>query len=564
MKQVIYNPDLKKATFSAYPRPQMKRNSYLCLNGEWDFDITEEKTRPGRFSSKICVPFPPESALSGICKTPEKGELLHYRRTFSIPEGFKKDRMFLHFGAIDQVATVYLNGVEIGSHAGGYLPFSFEITDYIKEENDLYICVRDDLSFALPYGKQTRKRGGMWYTPTSGIWQTVWIESTPKESIRSLKITPSIASVTIEVECDIKEKTLILKESGKRFTFSGNSITVTPEKIRPWTPETPYLYEFTLLAGEDSVESYFALREIGIQRINGVPRICLNGKPYFIQALLDQGYYPGGHFLPASENGYEEDILAVKRMGYNTLRKHIKIEPLIFYYLCDKLGMIVFQDMVNNGKYSFLRDTALPTVGFLKRNDRKKNKDRATREIFEASMKETIAHLYNSPSVLLYTIFNEGWGQFCADRMYQIAKEADPTRIFDSTSGWFWQKESDVDSLHVYFKPLKKQPLSERPLLISEFGGYSLRINGHLLSKKNYGYKSFKDKEAFFSALRSLYLDQALPLVSKGLCGLVYTQIADVEDETNGLFTHDRLVKKVDEEKMHEILANFSKEYESL
>ena len=542
----------------------MVRNSYFCLNGEWAFDITKEENRPMHFSSKINVPYPPESPLSGICKTPDKGEFLHYQCTFSFPEGFKKERLLLNFGAIDQIATIYLNGIRIGTHEGGYLPFSLDITSHVQEENDLYICVKDDLSLSLPYGKQTKKRGGMWYTPTSGIWQTVWIESVPNEYISALKITQNATAATIEISTEAKEKILILKETGERFAFEGNSITVTPSSRRLWTPETPYLYEFTLIAGEDTVESYFALREINVQKINGIPRICLNGKPYFIQALLDQGYYPDGLFLPSTPDGYKDDILAAKRMGYNTLRKHIKIEPMLFYHLCDKLGMIVFQDMVNNGKYSFLRDTALPTVGILKRDDKKLHKDPITRKNFENAMKETLAHLYNCPSVLLYTIFNEGWGQFCADEMYRIAKQTDASRIYDSTSGWFWQNDSDVDSLHVYFKPLKKRNISERPLIISEFGGYSLRIDGHLISPKNYGYKSFTDKDSLFCALRSLYLEQALPLVTSGLCGLVYTQIADVEDETNGLLTYDRLVEKVEPEKMNEILSRFTKEYSAL
>ena len=564
MKHVIYQPLKQSDSFSDYPRPQMVRDSYLCLNGEWAFDISRSERRPEKFAETIHVPYPPESSLSGICKTPETGEYLHYQRRFSLPDGFKKNRVFLHFGAVDQIATVILNGITLGTHEGGYLPFCFEITELIREENDLYVCVRDDLSLSLPYGKQTKKRGGMWYTPTSGIWQTVWVESTPKEYISSIKIKQCADRATIDVCSDAKEKILILKETGERFCFDGDSVTVTPKVIRNWTPEDPYLYDFTLIAGEDSVDGYFALREIGVQKIGGIPRICLNGKPYFIQALLDQGYYPDGLFLPSSSEGYKNDILAAKRMGYNTLRKHIKIEPLIFYHLCDKLGMIVFQDMVNNGKYSFLRDTALPTVGVLKRNDKKLHKDPMARNRFRGAMTETLMHLYNSPSVLLYTIFNEGWGQFCADEMYRAAKEADGSRIYDSTSGWFWQKESDVDSLHVYFKPLKKQPASERPLIISEFGGYSLRIDNRLLSPKNYGYKSFSDKDALFCALRSLYLEQALPLVKDGLCGLVYTQIADVEDETNGLLTYDRLTEKVDAQQFNEVLTLFTKEYEAL
>ncbi len=566
MKQTIYAPlkNVDAADFSAYPRPQMIRDSYLCLNGDWGFAVSECAECPTSFPMTIHVPFPPESAFSEICKTPEKGEYLHYNRRFSLPAGFKKDRVLLHFGAVDQIATVYLNGKLLGTNEGGYHPFFFDITDCLAEENELTVCVLDDLCEAFPYGKQTRKRGGMWYTPVSGIWQTVWLESVPTAYIEALRITQGRDSVTIEVTTEAKEKTIVLKESGERYTFTGTSITISPKNPMRWTPETPYLYEFTLTAGEDTVESYFALREISVEHIQGIPRICLNGKPYFIQALLDQGYYPGGLFLPPTPDGYAKDILAAKEMGYNTLRKHIKIEPMIFYHLCDRLGMIVFQDMVNNGRYSFIRDTALPTVGILKRNDRKMHKSPDGRRRFEDGMKKTIARLHNCPSVLLYTIFNEGWGQFCADDMFKIAKAADPTRIYDATSGWFWQKDSDLDSLHVYFKPLKKRAPSARPLLISEFGGYSLRVKDHVTSPKNYGYKSFSDEKELLSALRALYLEQALPLVSEGLCGLVYTQIADVEDETNGLLTYDRAVQKVDPCEMKAILSLFDAAYDSL
>ncbi len=566
MKPVIYKP-IKNAenkfVFSEYPRPQMVRNSYFCLNGDWDFETTSFSEDPKTYSNVIRVPFPPESSLSGIAMTPERGEYLHYRKQFSLPDGFKKDRVILHFGAVDQISTVYLNGTLLGENIGGYHPFFFDITECLREENILTVCVVDDCLESLPYGKQTKKRGGMWYTPVSGIWQTVWLESVPNNYIKNIKITQSAHSVTIEIDSDAAEKKLVFKETGETFIFQGSNITVTPQNARNWTPEDPFLYEFTLYADEDKVESYFALREITIQTIQGIPRICLNGKPYFIQALLDQGYYPDGLFLPSTSEGYEKDIITAKKMGYNTLRKHIKIEPMIFYHLCDRIGMIVFQDMVNCGHYSFLRDTALPTIGLKKRSDINLNRNKTMRTNFENAMKQTIAHLYNFPSVLLYTIFNEGWGQFCADKMYRIAKSMDSTRIYDATSGWFWQKESDLDSLHVYFKPLKKHSKTTRPLLISEFGGYSWRIENHVVSEKNYGYKSFADADALFSALRDLYLQQALPLVKDGLCGLVYTQIADVEDETNGLMTYDRQIQKADVNKLNEILSLFKKEYES-
>ena len=567
MKEVIYKSITKageKFDFSAYPRPQMVRDSYLCLNGDWDFETDFVSETPKIYSRSIRVPFPPESSLSGIAATPERGEYLHYKKVFRLPENFVKDRVLLHFGAVDQIARVYLNGKYLGENIGGYHPFSFDISDYLLEENELVVCVEDNCLEYLPYGKQTKKRGGMWYTPVSGIWQTVWIESVPKNYIKGLKISQSLSSVTIEVDSDAIEKKVVLKETGETFIFHGNSITFAPKDAKPWSPEHPFLYEFTLFADEDKVESYFALREINIQTINGIPRICLNGKPYFIQALLDQGYYPDGLFLPSTEDGFKKDILTAKQMGYNTLRKHIKIEPMIFYHLCDRLGMIVFQDMVNCGHYSFLRDTALPTIGLKKRSDIKLHKDIKVRQAFEDSMRKTIAHLYNTPSVLLYTIFNEGWGQFCADKMFKIAKDLDPTRIYDATSGWFWQNESDLDSLHVYFKPLKKQPKSSRPLFISEFGGYSLRVENHVTSEKNYGYKNFSDSDSLQRALGELYLKQALPLVKEGLCGLVYTQIADVEDETNGLLTYDRKIQKVDGDQMKEILSAFDSAYENI
>jgi hypothetical protein len=278
---------------------------------------------------------------------------------------------------------------------------------------------------------------------------------------------------------------------------------------------------------------------------------------------LDQGYFPDGIFTPAHPIRYERDILFAKSLGFNTLRKHIKIEPQQFYYDCDRLGMIVFQDMVNNGHYSFLRDTALPTLGFKQKNDKRMHRDPATREAFLQAMRETVRALGNHPSICYWTVFNEGWGQFDGDAAYEALHTLDDSRFIDTASGWFEVKNSDVDSPHVYFKPVKCRPL-EKPMLLSEFGGYSLRLNGHTVSDKNYGYKSFHDKEALLDALRTLYEEQALPLVKEGLCGLVYTQIADVEDETNGLFTYDRTIQKVDAEKMKDILHLFAAEYEKI
>ncbi len=531
-----------------YPRPLLKRESFLSLNGAWDFAYS--RTEPCEYTEKILVPFCPESSLSGIGRTHTDEELLFYRRKFTLPSGFKKDRIILHFGAVDQTCRVLINGKEVGAHEGGYLPFHFDITDALTiGENEIRVVARDTLSEIYPYGKQRKKRGGMWYTPVSGIWQTVWLESLPKSPINSIKITPTQSSVKIELETSAKHKKLTLIESGEHFEFEENEITLTPREIKLWSPENPYLYSFKIETETDTVESYFALREISVKEVRGVPRLCLNGKPYLFHGLLDQGYFPDGIYLPATSEGYLKDITTAKALGFNMLRKHIKIEPAVFYHLCDKLGMVVFQDMVNNSDYSFIRDTALPTVGLKKLSDKRLHKDSRSREIFVNHAKETMNLLYNYPSVLCYTIFNEGWGQFTADEVYKELKALDKTRVLDATSGWFWEKLSDVDSHHVYFKRLKTKMHPTRPTVISEFGGYSHRCEGHLFGDKNYGYKTFEKREDFEAAVERLYLDEVLPLVKNGISALVYTQISDVEDETNGFLTYDRRVLKVDPER---------------
>ena len=541
----------KSLPWADYPRPSMRRSSYFCLNGEWDFAYSESE--PKEYKEKILVPFPPESELSGIEREHTDGEKLYYRRSFTLPDGFVKKRVVLHFGAVDQICEVYLNGKKIGEHAGGYFPFSFDVTDALTaNENVITVIATDTLSPLYPYGKQTKKRGGMWYTPVSGIWQAVWMESLVDNAIENIRITPTDKSVKIEVFGGESKKTLTLSD-GTEYVFEGESIVITPESPRAWSPEDPYLYYFTLKVGEDIVESYFALRLVDIRSVNGIPRICLNGKPYLFHGLLEQGYYPDGIFLPATAEGYEADILAAKALGFNTLRKHIKIEPDIFYYLCDKHGMIVFQDMINNSDYSFFRDTALPTVGFKRLSDRRLHRDPKSREIFLSGMERTAKLLYNHPSIVYYTIFNEGWGQFRADDAYDALKAIDPTRIIDSTSGWFWQNKSDVDSHHVYFKKLKTKPSKSRPTVISEFGGYSHRCDGHLFGEKNYGYKTYESREEFEDAVESLYLNEVAPLVKAGDSAFIYTQISDVEDETNGLLTYDRCLVKVSEERMQKI-----------
>lgn len=541
----------KEAPLPDYPRPQLKRDSYLSLNGIWQFSMSQSECEPKEYKETIVVPYPPESALSGIERIKGKDEILYYKKIFTLPDAFIKDRVILHFGAVDQVCRVKLNGVVLGTHEGGYTPFSFDITDFISDgENTLTVKVKDTLDLKYPYGKQREKRGGMWYTEVSGIWQTVWLESVPKDAINSLRISTDMKSAKITLDAPCGEKKITIHCEGVSEVFSGNEFVFAPKEPKLWSPESPFLYYFTVECGKDKVESYFALREIGTEKIDGKARLTLNGKPYLFSGLLDQGYFPDGIFTPASYKVYEDDILLAKSLGFNMLRKHIKIEPQIFYHLCDKLGIAVFQDMVNNSDYSFFRDTVLPTLGLKRLSDKKMHKNRESREIFTDTMKETVKLLGNSPSVLYYTIFNEGWGQFSADENYRIAKELDPTRIYDATSGWFFESESDVDSHHVYFKKAKLKWDGQRPLVLSEFGGYSYRANGHLFGPKNYGYKIFSSESEYENAVISLYNNEIVPLVDMGISALVYTQLTDVEDETNGLVTYDRRKVKLDADKM--------------
>ena len=545
----------KDHPWNDYPRPAFVRDSYLSLNGTWDFALCDEESEPQSFGKKILVPFPPESTLSGIEMRIDPTKFLVYKKKFSLPDGFIKDRVMLHFGAVDQTAKVFINGLTAGEHEGGYLPFSLDITDLIKDgENTITVIARDTLDKKYPYGKQKKKRGGMWYTPVSGIWQSVWLESLPERPILSITIEQNAKFAKIKVNSEAELKKLTLHIDGSEYEFSGSEIIIEPKIKNTWTPETPFLYYFTLSTETDSVVSYFALREIAIEEVGDTRRFTLNGKPYFFSGLLDQGYYPDGIFLPATPEGYESDILLAKRLGFNTLRKHIKIEPMIFYHLCDKLGMVVFQDMVNNSGYSFLLDTALPTVGFKSIDFSSRHKDEETRRIFLDTMEATAKHLYNTPSVLLYTVFNEGWGEFLPDEAYDRLKAIDPTRLIDATSGWFYGKKSDVRSMHVYFKTPKVSKTDGRAINLSEFGGFSLRVPDHLFGSNNYGYKIYKTRSELTDAIFELYTEGVAPLCEDGLCASIYTQLSDVEDETNGLITYDRRVVKVDEGQMK--LAN--------
>ena len=542
---------LKNPPWQAYPRPQMKRDNYVNLNGTWDFSVSDAPTLPDCYDQTILVPFCPESALSGVKKHFPEGSFLFYRRQLDlVPQPGL--RVLLHVGAADQIAEVYVNRKSVGTHIGGYESFCFDITDALAESNELVIRVRDDLrNQAMPYGKQVMKPGGMWYTPVSGIWQTVWLEQVPETHVETLDIQVTAATATVTVTPALSGT---VSCQGVDYPLSEGVAVITPENPRLWSPEDPYLYCFTLTAGEDRIESYFALRTLETKTVAGYPRLCLNGKPYFFHGLLDQGYWPDGLLTPADASCYEQDILAMKKLGFNTLRKHIKVEPEQFYYDCDRLGMVVFQDMVNNGDYAYLRDTVLPTFFSQHKKDGNMHRDPDARAAFLAGMEATVRQLKNHPCICYWTVFNEGWGQFDSETAYRRLKELDSSRFIDTTSGWFRGSTSDVESLHIYFGMWHRMKPSDKPIVLSEFGGFTYSVPGHIYNpEKSYGYGTCKTPEELTQRLREIYEQHVIPAISKGLCASVYTQVSDVEDEINGLVTYDRKVVKPDEAVMLKI-----------
>ena len=530
------------ASWTQYPpRIQFKRRNYQVLADGWTLDGKEIK-----------APWDFKTSAEKLC----------YECTFTLGPALKNDkvRTMLHFEAVDQVCSVFVNDVAVGQHEGGYLPFAFDISSVsVPGENTLCVEVTDTLDTDLPYGKQCKRPHGMWYTPVSGIWQPVWLEAVPRENeIRSIRITPNLTGIDLEVDTDAEQLSVRVysPHSNFRFTSLSKKLRIHVPEPHPWTPEDPYLYDIFLDTEDDHIQSYFALRTVSMEEVDGHLRFCLNGQPLFLHGVLDQGYWGKDAYLPASYQAYLDEARAMKALGFNCIRKHIKIENEAFYYFCDYTGLLVIQDMVNSGKYSFLRDTALPFVfGNCLHDDRKKPGDKKRRERFEEDMRQTMAHLYNHPCVVGYTLFNEGWGQFESDRMYRLAKELDPTRFIDSTSGWFAQNESDVQSEHIFFRSKQlKANGADRFLLLSECGGYTRPVEGHVPGdKKKYGYGEADTEEALTAKIEDMYRKMVLPSIPDGLCGCIYTQNADVEGEVNGLYTADRQVCKVDAERMRAI-----------
>ena len=553
-----------------YPRPQMRRESFLNLNGIWKYAVTRSSAAPEAWDGDIVVPFSPEAPLSGAERGPSKDEYLHYFRTFTLPDGFNCGRVLLHFDAVDQTAEVFVNGVRVVKHAGGYWPFSADITAQLRTgENELLVTVRDnadDPTFA--YGKQRYNRGGMWYTAQSGIWQTVWLESVPKVYIKSLRITPEYddARVRIELETEGEAPSAtcdVLDSEGKFVAGSwakGGVCVIPLPNFRSWSPDDPYLYTLDIRCGDDCVQSYFGMRKFSYVQHEGHRVFALNNEPIFHNGLLDQGYYPDGLLTPPSDEAMVNDIETAKRCGFNMLRKHIKIEPLRWYYHCDRLGMLVWQDMVSGGQpYHLPYVSWLPTVGIVHLSDAllhfSGRESVLSRIRFRREMTETVDHLYNCPCITLWTIFNEAWGQFETKDITAQLRARDSTRFIDAASGWHDQGDPEMKSRHIYFRPVHLRN-DGRALALTEFGGYTCAVDGHRWAEgeKVYGYRTCPDTAAFTRDYRALMREQVLEhLKRQGLTAAVYTQLTDVEDELNGLLTYDREVLKIPEETLREI-----------
>ena len=575
-----------------YPRPALRRDSFENLNGLWQYAITKAAQHPEQWEGSILVPYAPESRASGVNRTLQPGQWLHYHRFFAPPAG-EGGRVLLHFGAVDSACAVEVNGHLAGGHRGGYWPFTLDITEFLNDtgRNSLWVAVQDPTGHGTQArGKQTLKPGGMFYPAQSGIWQTVWLERVPDNYITSLDIRPDYDTgmVTVKLRTSqpggMEAVWGVVRAGGVCIAEEFNADCVDPdgcggtmrfrvqeEFFHPWSPDSPFLYDLTLRVGEDMVHSYFALRKWSCEAdAKGIMRFCLNDKPLLLNGLLDQGYWPDGLYTPPSDAAVLQELERVKELGFNLLRKHAKIEPQRWYYHCDKLGLIVWQDMVNGGApyklwyvtyltnvlQPLLRHTpdGKPFYGLLSRSSE------ASREEYCRELEATVEALRCHPSIGCWVPFNEGWGQFDAAAATKKLLALDPGRLVDEASGWFDQGGGDVDSRHNYFYPLRVKP-GVRTVALSEYGGIAWPMPGHEPPGKTYGYGVAKDRKDLTARYKKLQLKTVLPQLRNGLSALVYTQLTDVEDEVNGLFTYDRTELKPDATAIRSINAALAAEF---
>lgn len=566
-----------------HPRPQLVRPEWLNLNGLWQYDIRDKvaelpDTMDVKFDSsgEILVPFPVESALSGVKRPLSPEQHLWYKRTFSLPDGWLGQKLLLHFGAVDWEATVWVNGQQVGTHRGGYVPFSFEISGWVKfeGENELVVVVWDPTdTHGQERGKQVLEPKNIWYTAVSGIWQTVWLEPVPQTAISRLKLTPDIDTEQLETavfldgdtsDIEVQVELFADGEPVAQATVAANHAQpLTLQVLNPklWSPEDPYLYDLhvTLLRENevvDQVESYVGMRKFGIGKDgNGRFRLQLNNQPYFQFGPLDQGYWPDGLYSPPTDEALRYDLEKTKELGFNMLRKHVKVEPARFYYHCDKLGLIVHQDMPNGGESVGMGLSTIAVLFGWRRNDKHYfkagRKESENRQQFRDELQAMVDALYNATCISMWVPFNEGWGQFDAKEVSTWLREYDPTRSIDHASGWFDQKGPDFQSLHVYGKKLPNKPPKNRAVLLSEFGGFSLKLSGNVWDEdKEYGYRKFGSSEALTNLYVELMEEELMPWIKNGLSGAIYTQTTDVEGEVNGYLTYDREIMKMDAERI--------------
>jgi beta-galactosidase/beta-glucuronidase len=550
----------QKAPLQEYPRMQLQRDSYTNLNGLWEYQITEQNKEPDPEKwQKIIVPFALGSKLSGAEGQLEPGMALWYRKQFAYKPSIL--HTWLNFEAVDQYCTVYVNGIEVGTHAGGYTPFGFDISSMIKYQNSLMLrCVDSSDAGDYAYGKQKRQHGGMWYTPSSGIWQTVWLEDLGAHAVQDIKITPDFDNqrVLFDFAGSFEQAQIIIAARGKAVhtaEFKGMHYEAQLENVHPWTPDDPFLYDVYVQTEDDVIKSYFGMRKFSAGTDSrGIPRFCLNDEPLFFSGLLDQGYTPDGLMTFPADEAMVYELKKIKDMGFNMLRKHVKQECRRWYYHCDRLGILVMQDMPSGGIYDYKWQTVMPTIGFKQKDHNNPRLGRAgesAQKIYYEELEAMLESLYNCVSLFAWCPFNEGWGQFDSKAVTDFIKNYDSTRLVDSASGWFDQGAGDFRSVHEYFLPLRVRPTKEgRIFILSEFGGYSYIEKGHSEAEELYGYKKYTEKLLMDAAVNKLYESLIERNIRKGLSGCIYTQVSDIEDECNGVFTADRKIVKIDEKKM--------------
>ena len=519
-----------------YPRPQMVRGKWQNLNGLWDFAMTPRAdSQPQQFEKKILVPFPVESALSGIRGRVRPDDRLWYRRSFQIPDGWKGQRILLHFGAVDWEAVVYVNGKEIGQHQGGYDPFTFDITEAIKGggPQELVVAAWDPTG---PYarGKQVPNPGGIMYTSTSGIWQTVWLEPAPQNHIESFTVTPDVDAgmVRLVVRAKSGQVKAVALDNGKEIASAdgkaGEELKLAIPKPKLWSPDSPYLYDLKILltdgAAKDEAGSYFGMRKISVgPDEKGITRMLLNNKFVFQAGPLDQGFWPDGLYTPPSDEAIKFDVEMTRKYGFNMSRKHVKVEPDRWYYWCDKLGVMVWQDMPSGDQ-----------------------RDDAQKKQFELELGRVIEAFRNHPCIIVWVPFNEGWGQFDTERLAQKIKQQDPSRLVNNASGWADKKVGDLFDIHSYPVPGSPRPEPTRAAVIGEYGGLGFNLTGHMWKNEGWGYQSFQNFNDLNARYEELCRDLRERMQDPGISAGVYTQLTDIEVENNGLMTYDREVYKVD------------------